>query len=79
VVVDLKLSLAELVFVCRACAWLRLDREPGDWFQPFLILRLQSWWPALAERISRFNEAELHALATIIQGHQRSRKTRRRW
>jgi hypothetical protein len=75
-VVDLDLSLAERTFICRACAWLRLDHEPGDWFQPFLILRLQSSWPALADRIAHFDKAELQKLVRFIQIYQWSTKER---
>jgi hypothetical protein len=73
-VVELDLSLAELVFICRACAWLRIDQEPGDWFRPFLVLRVRPWWPALAERLAHFDGAELQALARLIRDHQRAGK-----
>jgi hypothetical protein len=68
--VEVDLSLAELLCVCRACAWIRLNGEPGEWFQPFLVARLLPRWPALAKRVAHFHEAELQTLARLVQAHQ---------
>jgi hypothetical protein len=64
------LTPPELLLVVRACAYLRLPREMGDYFREFVALCLEAQHPDTAVKIRSMSDAELRTLYDYIHDCQ---------
>jgi hypothetical protein len=64
------LSPSELSLAVRACAYLHLPRQRGEYFREFLARCLEQHHPELAQTIRELVEAELDALHEYIRDCQ---------
>jgi hypothetical protein len=64
------LSYDELRKVARACAWVVVAAQTPQYFQPFLVRRLESTAPDLARRVAAYEPGQMEDLCEWLRDRQ---------